>query len=93
MSNLLTSYLVGNRDERHRLVGNLHLQHFIESITMNTGEPLKDVKESESRGRKNLEYSNAFEGSQISHSTQSQGKPGTGGRAVGLQELSTEYHA
>jgi hypothetical protein len=45
-----------------------------ESTVVNTGEPAMDVKESESRERKNLEYSEAIMGSQIGHSTLSRGK-------------------
>jgi hypothetical protein len=48
-----------------------------------------DVKESESRERKNLEYSDALTGSQIGHSTLSRGKLCTWGRAVGSEE--SEY--
>jgi hypothetical protein len=74
---------------------------------VNTGEPAKDVKEGESRERKNLEYSDAEAGSQRSHSTRSLGKPGTGGRtppeevseyillhvmcSYGTRKLSSEY--
>ena len=60
MSYLFTSYPIGSRRERYRLTGNRHLQHLVESITMNTGEPVRDVKESESQERKNLEYSEAL---------------------------------
>jgi hypothetical protein len=60
-----------------------------ESTVVNTGEPAMDVKESESRERKNLEYSDALTGSQIGHSTLSRGKLCTWGRAVGSEE--SEY--
>jgi len=56
---------------------------------VNTGEPVMDVKESESQERKNLEYSEAIMGSQIGHSTRSTGKPCTWERAVGIEE--SEY--
>jgi hypothetical protein len=91
MSHLFTSYPIGSRRERYRLTGNRHLQPLVESITMNTGEPFRDVKESESRERKNLEYSEALTGSQSGHSTRSTGKLCTGGRATGSRDSSTNY--
>jgi hypothetical protein len=57
---------------------------------MNTGEPTRNVKESEARRiERTYESSDVPVGSQISHSTRSQGKPDTGGRAEGSQVSST----
>lgn len=49
----LTSYPVRDRNERRKVVwDNRHLQRFAESIQVNTGEPSRDVKESEQVGTK-----------------------------------------
>jgi hypothetical protein len=47
-----TSYPVEDRNERERLIDNRHLQRLAESIQVNTGEPSRDVKESEQVGTK-----------------------------------------
>jgi len=68
-------------DRQYGLTGNRHLRNLMESIFTNTGELVRNVKESESWERKNLEYSDVLTGSQIGHSTLSTGKLCTWGRA------------
>jgi hypothetical protein len=64
------------------------LSYLEESICVNTGELLRNVKEGEVKGNeRTLELSNGLRGSQSGHSTQSQGKPGTGGRATAYRCL------
>ena len=59
---------------------------------MNTGEPSRDVKESEySRDERTYESSNAQEGGQSGHSTQRTGKPCTRGRATACRRLRATY--
>jgi hypothetical protein len=53
---------------------------------MNTGEPTRNVKESEARRiERPYESSEVPVGSQTSHSTRNQGKPATGGRTGGYK--------
>jgi hypothetical protein len=62
---------------------NHHLRDRVESIKRNLGGPLGDDKESGSSGLETTpKTSDAPEGSQRGHSTQSAGKPRTGGRAT-----------
>ena len=69
----------------HRLHDNRHLQRLAESIAVNMGDPSRDEKESEVNGNaRTQESSDAREGSQSGHSTLSQGKPDTWGRATVL---------
>jgi hypothetical protein len=60
---------------------------------MNTGESTGNDKESEvSRIERIYESSEVLVGSQTSHSTRSQGKPATWGRAGGYQGVKYQLH-
>lgn len=78
-----TLWPIGNRDMRDRLRGNRHLQDPVESILMNVGGPIWDVKESGSTDvATRPKSSNAHMGSQRGHSSLSAGKPSTWRRAT-----------
>jgi hypothetical protein len=65
------------------LQDNHHLHDLEESIDVNMGDPSNDAKESGSSGLETVpKTSDALEGSQRGHSSQSAGKPRTGRRAT-----------
>jgi hypothetical protein len=78
----------GACSSRFRLSGNRHLLDCVESIIRNLGDPSDNANESGSSGLETTsKSSDVSEGSQRGHSTQSAGKPRTGGRATACQVL------
>jgi len=73
----------GTANKQDRLLGDHHLNDLVESTNGNMGGPSEDAKESGSNGlATTLKTSNASEGSQRGHSSQSEGKPRTWRRAT-----------